>query len=248
MINAKDLHAVMPTAESLFERLQNLYGKMPETLCECDEPGVCCRFLPEMTALEALQWIRVIQEMPDPEATAVLKAFIAFYFTNPARISGCPFLKDGGCTIYPYRTFGCRAYGLWSQKMGNTRTRESRESKKALRQMWKKYGIDLPAESVEFEMDYCDKVKVKSGKPPKDSQTMKLLQNIYDLSKSLGDFQTRFEEEYHSDFSLLLASLLLGMRKALLEKFAVIKEIVQEGDETRLQKILEKVSPDMLRG
>ena len=113
--------------------------------------------------------------------------------------------------------------------------------------MWKKYGIDLPAESVEFEMDYCDKVKVKSGKPPKDSQTMKLLQNIYDLSKSLGDFQTRFEEEYHSDFSLLLASLLLGMRKALLEKFAVIKEIVQEGDETRLQKILEKVSPEMLK-
>jgi Fe-S-cluster containining protein len=248
MITTKDLHNVMPIAEPLFERLQDLYGKMPETICDCEQPGICCSFLPEMTALEALQWIWIIQQMPDPEATAVLKAFVAFYFTNPARISGCPFLKDGGCTIYPYRTFGCRAYGLWSQKLGKTRTQESRKSKKALKQMWKRYGIDLPAEVVEFEIDYCDKVRVKSDKPPKDSRTMKLLQDVYDLSRSLGDFQTKFEEEYHSDFSLLLASLLLGMRKALLEKFAVIKEIVQEGSDGRLQKILDKVSPDMLKG
>jgi hypothetical protein len=37
------------------------------------------------------------------------------------------------------------------------------------------------------------------------------------------------------------------MRKALLLKFAVIKEIVQEKTDTRLQQALEKVAPTLLR-
>jgi len=37
------------------------------------------------------------------------------------------------------------------------------------------------------------------------------------------------------------------MKKALLLKFAVIKEIVQKGTDTRLQEALRKVPPDVLR-
>jgi len=76
---------------------------------------------------------------------------------------------------------------------------------------------------------------------------MDLLTRVYHLGGSLGDLQSRFEEEYHSDFSFLLTSLAFGMRKALLLKFAVIKEMIQKGTDTRLQESLEKVSPDALR-
>ena len=246
MITAKDLGAAISKAKPLFVRLQDLYERLPETHCTCDEPGVCCMFLPEMTMLEALQWMDRMQAMSEADLTSTLRRFVAFYLTNPARLTGCPFRDDGACSIYKYRTFGCRSYGLWSQEMGRSRTRESRGGKKALREMWKRYGIELPADTVEFEIDYCDKVQVGPGKPIDDEAIMDLLTQVYHLGKPLGNLQSQFEEAYYSDFSFLLTSLAFGMRKALLLKFAVIKEIVQEKTDTRLQQELENVSSTLL--
>jgi Fe-S-cluster containining protein len=247
MITAKNFGAAISTAKPLFGRLQNLYERLPETQCTCDEPGVCCLFLPEMTVLEALQWIQLIQAMSKEDRAWTLRKFVAFYLTNPARLTGCSFREGGACTIYEYRTFGCRAYGLWSQKMGRTRTQNSRNRKKALKKMWENFGVEIPAETVEFEMDYCDEVQIQPSKPVNDDAIMDLLTQVYHLGESLGDLQARFEEEYHSDFSFLLTSLAFGIRKALLLKFAVIKEMVQKKTDTGLQEALEKVSPDALR-
>lgn len=130
--------------------------------------------------------------------------------------------------------------------MGRARTQNSRNSRKALRKMWKNFGVEIPADVVEFEMDYCDKVQIQSGKAIGDDAIMDLVTRVYHLGKSLGDLQIRFEEEYHSDFSFLLTSVVFGMRKALLLKFAVIKEIVQKETDTRLKEALEKVSPGVL--
>ena len=85
------------------------------------------------------------------------------------------------------------------------------------------------------------------GHNPGDDDLMDLLQQVYDMDASLKALQEKFENEYHSDFSLLMAALTLGMKKALLEKFAVIKEIVQDGTDTRLQKTLQKISSQVLR-
>jgi Fe-S-cluster containining protein len=203
-------------------------------------------FLPEMTMLEALQWMERMRAMSDEDLTSTLRRFVEFYLTNPARLTGCPFRDDGACSIYKYRTFGCRSYGLWSQEMGRSRTRESRKGKKALREMWNRYGIELPADTVEFEIDYCDKVQVRSDKPIDDDAIMDFLTQVYHLGKPLGHLQSQFEEAYYSDFSFLLTSLAFGMRKALLLKFAVIKEIIKEKTDTRLQQELEKISPTLL--
>ena len=247
MITAEDLISAISTAKPLFDPLQDLYRGLPETQCTCDEPGLCCMFLPEMTMLEALQWIERMQAMSEPDLTSTLRRFVVFYLTNPARLTGCPFREDGACSIYKYRTFGCRSYGLWSQEMGRSRTRASRKGKMSLRKMWKRYGIELPAHTVEFEIDYCNKVQVRWGKPIGDEAIMDLLTQVYHLGKPLGDLQSQFEEAYHSDFSFLLTSLIFGIRKALLLKFAVIKEIVQEKTDTRLKRELEKISPTLLR-
>jgi Fe-S-cluster containining protein len=247
MITLEDVASAMPVAERLFPQLQDLYGLLPETHCTCDQPGICCKSLPEMTVLEALHWIRIMQPMADLELNTTFRRFAEFFLTNPARLTECPFLKDGTCTIYRHRTFGCRAYGLWSQEIGRIRTQESREARKALRQMWKSHGVELHADVAEAELEYCGKVQIVSGKPVSHEDLMALLQEVYDLGKPLGDLQNRFELEYHSDFSMLLASMGLGMEKAMIWKLAVIKETAHKGTDTHLKQVLQKISANALR-
>ena len=168
MITKEDLVSALKTVEPLFEKLDTVYARLPETRCDCDQPGTCCRFLPEMTTLEALRWTKVLLDLPDDELVEKIRKFVVFYFSNPVKITGCAFLNEGGCTIYPQRTFACCAYGIWSQKMGRNRTRESRKDKENLRAMWKRFGIELPKEIVDFEIDYCTHVESLGKKPITD--------------------------------------------------------------------------------
>ncbi|MGD9077120.1 MAG: hypothetical protein PVJ69_18020, partial [Desulfobacteraceae bacterium] len=76
MITARDLGAAISKAKPLFARLQDFYERLPETQCTCDEPGVCCMFLPEMTMLEALQWMERMRAMSDEDLTSTLRRFV----------------------------------------------------------------------------------------------------------------------------------------------------------------------------
>ena len=242
MIEINDLQTAINESAPLLKSLQSLYQRLPETRCQCEQTGVCCAFLPEMTWMEAIQWSRVIQEMSAGARAGILQKFLEFYLTNPLRQAGCPFLENGTCSIYELRPFACRAYGLWGPELGQERTRKSRHDRTALLQMWQKFGLELPPETVEFEIDYCDRVRCATEISISDSQLMDILQQIYGLDQALPGLQTKFEAEYHSDFSFLIASLILGYRKAVLGKFAVIKEIVTQGTAERLQQFLAKVT------
>jgi hypothetical protein len=184
--------------------------------------------------------------MPADARTKILQKFLEFYLTNPIRPAGCPFLENGACGIYELRPFACRAYGLWSPEFGKVRTQKSRQDRKVLLQMWQKFGLKLPPQTVEFEIDYCDRVRCADEKSMSDSQLMDILQQIYGLDQALAELQSKFETEYHSDFSFLIASLALGYRKAVLGKFAVIKEMVQQGTEERLDQMRGRVTSEVL--
>lgn len=246
MITIEDINAGKKDVQSLFSELQNLYGCLPKTRCQCEQPGVCCAFLPEMTLLEALRWIRVIQEMPADARTRILLKFLEFYLTNPIRHSACPFLEKGACSIYEWRPFACRAYGLWSPEFGKKRTEKSRRGRKTLLQMWQKFGLVLPPEIVQFEIDYCSKVVCTADNDRSDEQLMATLLEIYKLDAMQAELRMKFENDYHSDFSLLLAVLAMGYKKAVLGKFAVIKEIVRQGTEERLEQMLGKATAEVL--
>jgi Fe-S-cluster containining protein len=194
-----------------------------------------------MTGIEALRWLSIILEMPQHEQNKIVRKFVEFYFTNPIRQAGCPFVANGSCSIYEFRTFACRAYGLWSRKTGSTRTRQSRQDRRALVEMWQQFGVSLPLELVESEIDYCDKVHPLSEEPLSDEQLMADLQQLYVLDQLLPELKQKFEGEYHSDFSFLIISLIFGQRKTILRKFAVIKEMVGHGTDERLQEMLRKV-------
>jgi Fe-S-cluster containining protein len=247
MIAISDLNMALNQAAPAWRRLQEAYRRLPETSCHCDEPGVCCAFLPEMTWIEALQWMHRLKELPEPAKSDTLRKFVEFYLTTPIRRGGCPFLLGGSCSVYDFRPFACRAYGLWSHQIGYSRTQENLRSRQALVQSWAQFRVEIPAETVGFEIDYCNKVRCLAGKSICDAQLMDVLKQIYRLDQKLPDLQTKFEIEYHSDFSLLVASLVLGYRRAILGKFAVVKEIVQQGTEERLQQMLVDVTPETWR-
>ncbi len=236
----------MEPAASRAAALDALYASLPDTNCLCDSPGVCCTFLPEMTALEAFRWLKRIYDLGPEAGTEATKRFVEFYLTSLARLGHCPFLDGGRCTAYDIRTFACRAYGLWSPKLGEERTEKSRDDKRAFRRMWKKFGLEVPKEVVEFEIDYCSEVSHEPGKRVNDDLLMDVLGKVYRLSRSMGDFQSRFEEDYHSDFSFLVSSLALGKREALMAKMLITKEILDAGTDRNLRRTLEMISPEKL--
>ncbi|MBT8369646.1 MAG: YkgJ family cysteine cluster protein [Deltaproteobacteria bacterium] len=248
MIDAEDLHIALRSAKLQFYELQSRYDDLPPTQCLCQNPGVCCVYLPQMTLMEALQWIDVLRHLPDSEKIGTLKLFMRFYLTNPVQPSGCPFLKQNACGIYKFRPFACRAYGLWSRHIGDHRTDRSRQERKSLFEQWKRLGLKLPPAKVEFEIDYCNQVECIPRKAVSDEQLIAILEKIYQLDQSLPEHQKKFEEEYHSDFSFLMTSLVLGIRKSILVKFVVIKEIVNQGSSKRLLNMLARVTPDVLGG
>ena len=238
------MHTLAPfikKARPLFRELHLFYRDLPDTECRCERPGICCAFLPEMTGIEALQWFDLIGNLPGRQKNAIIQKFVTFYLTNPIHSSSCPFLENGSCSIYEFRTFACRAYGIWSRKFGDTRTRQNREERKMLRLRWKNCGVILPVEMVESEIEYCDSVRCLSANSPSDAQIMNILEKVYRLDQRIPDLGQQFEVMCHSDFSLWVACLVFGQRKAVLGKFAVIKEIVQKGTDERLQEMIEKV-------
>ena len=243
MISNSEIIEAVQKARPVFEKIQRLYRQLPETTCDCKEPGTCCAFLPEMTLMEALQWFQVMQQMPDAERVDLVRKFVEFYLTNPIRQAGCPFLSEGHCGIYEFRSFACRAYGLWSKTMGQERTNQNREEKMKLVKLWQHYGIEMAPEAIVAEMNYCNQVGCKSDIKISDKQLMDVLQKIYHLDNELAHMQTKFENEYYSDFSFLVASLALSTKKAVLGKFAVIKELSRSGTDQRLKNLLSQIKP-----
>jgi Fe-S-cluster containining protein len=243
MISDTNFQNAAHKSRRVFEQIQALYRQLPQTACTCRKLGTCCVFLPEMTLMEALQWLQVMQLMPADERVALIRKFVEFYLTNPIRHMGCPFLSEGHCGIYEFRTFACRAYGLWSRTTGDERTRQSRNGKKKLVKMWQCYGIDLSPETLAAEMDYCDQVDCKSDYKISDDRLMAVLEEIYLLDSELADLQVKFENEYHSDFSFLVTSLVLNPKKAVLGKLAVIKELSRTGTDKRLGNLLSQIKP-----
>jgi Fe-S-cluster containining protein len=244
MISDMQFQKAAPKSRRVFEQIQGLYRQLPPTTCNCRQPGTCCAYLPEMTLMEALQWLRVMQQMPDEKRVALIRKFVEFYLTNPIRHMGCPFLSEGHCGIYEFRSFACRAYGLWSQTTGRERTRQSRDGKKKLVKMWQRYDIDLAPETIVAEMDYCDQVDCKPESKISDDRLMAVFEEIYRLDSQMSDLQVKFEIEYHSDFSFLLTSLVLNPQKTILGKLAVIKELSRTGTDKRLKNLLFQIKPE----
>ncbi len=108
-----DLKELIFNSQGQRQGLKNLYSQLPDTSCQ--RRALCCSLLPELSLLEALEALDQLRKFPPARRRELTQKIIRYFFINPAEITGCPFLEDRDCLIYPSRFFGCRAYGLWSK-------------------------------------------------------------------------------------------------------------------------------------
>ncbi len=246
MLNKENIYNHIRLARPLFKKLQDLYQGLPETLCQCDNPGNCCTTMPEMTMVEALQWLDILVKMPIDEKIECLQNFLAFYLTTPLQSPSCPFLMENSCSNYSFRPFACRTYGLWSKKIGRGRTIQNRNNRRETVKTWHQMGINIPEEKIISEMDYCDRVVQNNPGKADDKLLFSELEKIYKVSSAIPQLQKQFEIKFHSDFSYLVSGLQFPLRKILLGKLAVIREFHTKGTNFRLQKFLSKVTEESL--
>jgi len=200
--------------------------------------------LPEMTLLEALMAIQRWVDMVPPMRRRLLKRIIDYFFLNPVEITSCPFLDGQDCLIYKDRFFGCRAYGLWTPGHYEKLAALSRQAKTHIRAQWKKLGVHLPQEVIDFQVSYCPYVELEGHGSINDGMLLNVSGTIERLSQHFSQWHHSFNQRYFSDLSFLLSSLVFGVTEAVRMKFAIVSGIVTTGDRARLDEIVGEL-PDL---
>ena len=226
---------VLASGEEL-DRLRKLYHRLPKTVCL--RRAHCCALLPEMTFVEALSAVRCLLDLECAARNDLLKRVLKYFFLNAVEITSCPFLNQGACSIYPDRFFGCRAYGLWSQRLYQTRASDDRQAKKALSDQWKKLGVSLPSSVIEFQTPYCPHVKPEGGAGVNDRTLLRVDRDIDRLSRLYSRWGRSFGRVYFHDLSFLMASLTFGASGAARMKFSLVREMLYTGGRQTLDDIL----------
>ena len=225
--------------------LKQVYGQLPTSRCR--RRTFCCSLLPEMTLVEALSAIHQLADMAPGTRVKLSKALVRYFFLNAVEIGSCPFLEGDICLIYDDRFFGCRAYGLWSSQYCEEQMVRSREVKRISQNQWQELGVSLPQEVVEFNVPYCPYVEVEEEGRVDDQRFLHILDTVGTISGQLKPWHGFFRERYFSDLSFLLASLTLGVDRAIQLKFEIVCDILSSGGRDRLVEVVDEL-PDFCAG
>lgn len=238
----QDISALLMASAQQERQLKNAYASLPETRCR--RRAKCCLMLPEMTLLEALVSIQRLAGMAPAVRQRFVKNISSYFFLNPVEITHCPFLDDRECLIYQDRFFHCRAYGLWSVAYYESLAKRNRLAKNNLRKQWENLGISLPRKIVDFQLPYCRYVESDGGHEGYDEILRHTSDGIETLSRHFSHRHESFCNEYFSDLSFLLTSLVFGVAGAVRMKFDIVRDIVTRQDRTRLDRVVSQL-PDL---
>lgn len=222
--------------------LEGTYALIPATRCQ--RRTHCCSMLPEMTLIEALAAIQQLVNMNPPTRILLIKRTVSYFFLNPVEITSCPFLDSRDCVIYRDRFFGCRAYGLWSQKYYDKLAGSNRLAKKHIQKQWENLGVFLPRAVIDFQVPYCLNVETDGHAFINDEMLQHLSERIGTLSQYFSRWHKSFGQRYFSDLSFLIASLVFGFTEAVCMKFAIVSDIVTAGNRGRLDRAVGEL-PDL---
>jgi Fe-S-cluster containining protein len=198
-----------------------------------------------MSLLEALSAVQQLLEMKPGQRLWIYRRLIRYFFLNPVEILQCPFLQGQNCLIYRNRFFGCRAYGLWTEEHYRKKAKQSRQAKTLSQRQWQRLGVSLPQEVVDFHLDYCPYVELQEGASVEDELLLQTSDRIKALSGELMPWHDRFQQEYFSDLSFLLASISLSLPKAVQLKFEIVRHILSTGNKEKLERIVEKLDDSL---
>jgi Fe-S-cluster containining protein len=233
---------LLQTSNHQLKELKEAYALLPDTRCR--RKTRCCSLLPEMTLVEALLVIQRIVKMAAAVRTPLIKKVIGYFFLNAVEITSCPFLEGQDCLIYPDRFFGCRSYGLWSPAHYDTLAARDRKAKQHLQDQWKRLGVCLPQNVVDFQVPYCLCVETVGLEVIDDKTLGKTSDRIQEISAHFSPRHQWFAQRYFSDFSFLLSALIFGYTQAVQMKFAIVREMVHTKNRTKLDRTIQEL-PDL---
>ncbi len=218
--------------------LKEAYAQLPGT--QCRRRTHCCSLLPEMNLLEALSAVQHLLEMKPEQRLWMNRRLIRYFFLNPVEILSCPFLESENCLIYRNRFFGCRTYGLWTAEHYRKKAEQSRQAKTLSHRQWQRLGVSLPQEVVDFHLDYCPYVELEGDALVEDELLLQTSDRIEAISEELVPWHDKFHQEYFSDLSFFLASIYLGLQRAVQLKFEIVRHVLITGDKGRVDRIVDK--------
>lgn len=161
---------------------------------------------------------------------------------NPVKITSCPFLEGRDCLVYPDRFFGCRTYGLWSYEFYKKTAEWNRESKIQLQRQWKRLGVTLPQQVIDFKVPYCREVEAEVPSTM-DVRVLTDIRNAVDqLSESLSPWQRVFQQNFFKDLSFSFSALAFGFNEALQLKFTVVKDMIAFKNRNSFKQVIENLS------
>ncbi|MBU2550596.1 MAG: hypothetical protein KKB20_19465 [Proteobacteria bacterium] len=225
-------------ARSCYPELAALLSGLPPTTCR--RKASCCALMPPMSLLEACRLFDAVVALPEPTGRDLLLRCLDYYFLNPVRIMGCPFLQDAGCLLYADRPFGCRAYGLWSPGRYRRQRDQAEKGQKAVQKAWLNLGVTLPRSVVNHRPPYCRDVSTADGSTIYDRELEAVRQGLDDLDRRLGAEGLAFSRHFVGDLSFLTASILLGREAALHGKVAVVREALRGGADSELDYLRDR--------
>jgi Fe-S-cluster containining protein len=237
-----DLKALLFNSQGQRQGLKHLYSQLPDTSCQ--RRTLCCSLLPELSLIEALEALEQLRKFPPVRRRELTQKIIRYFFINPLEITGCPFLEDRDCLIYPTRFFGCRAYGLWSKGYYQQSAHRARLIKKNVVQLWRNLGVPLPEKVTGHQVAYCAAVETIGPSKMSDKDLLQTAGRIEGFSEKLNPWHLRFREGYFQDLSFLTAGLFIDLSEAVRLKFTFVRDLLQTGDRNPLEQWVAGV-PDL---
>lgn len=244
MFSVNIVEDLLKNLSVLRKELGKTYEKLPTTRCK--RKTECCSLMPEMTLLEALDAIQNVISMQKDIRLSMYKKIVRYFMTNPVTIMKCPFLEGEECLIYSNRFFGCRAYGLWSKEYYEKLSEQSRHIKRHIRKVWEEMNIHLPKVIIEFQVPYCNDIAPVDERAVNDDILLGIAETVENLSQQYARWHNLFRDNYFSDLSFLMASLIFGVNDAISLKFNVVSDILRSDKRDRLDNLLNKI-PDIFQ-
>lgn len=217
-----------------------VYDRIPPT--QCERKTHCCKLLPEASLIEILAVIRRFQNMTAGLRKRLFTKLVEYFFLNPVEIASCPFLEGQDCLIYPYRFFGCRAYGLWSYEYYQKLAELNRDAKIQLQQQWKRLGITLPQQVVDFNMPYCREVEAEAPSTMDDLVLIDIWNAVKKLSGSLSPWHGIFQQNFFGDLSFLFSTLAFGFNEAVQLKYTIVKDMIVFKNRNTFKQAIENLT------
>ncbi len=240
MLTRTIIRDCIDNSASLLEALMKIYDRIPAAHCE--RKTHCCTLLPEASLVEILGVMQRFRNMTPGLRKQLYTKLVEYFFVNPVKITSCPFLEGRDCLIYPDRFFGCRAYGLWSYEYYQKLAELNREAKIQLQEQWKRLGITLPQQVVDFNIPYCREVEAGMPSTMNDQALNGIWNTVDELSERLSPWHRIFQQRYFGDLSFLFSALAFGFNDALQLKYTVVKDMIAFNNKHTFKQLIENLT------